>query len=520
MLKHTDLPDDKDRLKRLALDLSWENEHLKLQLAQYRRWTHGSSAESLDRAGQLALTLGELHAAAREAAGVLEMPKKASVEKLQPKRQPLPTQFPRFDQPHPPKECVCPDCGGELSELGKPAVSEVLEVKTVTFTVTRHIRPKKRCQKCSTIVQAPAPARPLPRSYAGASLLALVLVWKYGFHLPLYRQCQIFAQAGLNVSRTTLMQWVAGSTALMQLLAQACGRYVRSAPNIHADDTPIKELAPGRGKTKTSYLWTYVRDGRAWGSRDPPAAWYQYSPGRSGKYPMSHLKDFAGKLQVDAYAGFDRLFVPKVPCARATKLEIACWAHARRKLFDLYDATKSSTAEEALLRIQKLYEIEDEIRGQAPETRHAVRQARAVPLLGELKAWMMSTVAQVDKGSALAKAFNYSLNNWVALLRYTEDGRLEIDNNTGERSIRGIGVGRKNFLFLGSSAGGERAAIAYTLIESCKLNGIDPQRYLEYVLTHIGNYPVNRIDELLPWNVADKLGNSQLSQLQDIARAA
>jgi hypothetical protein len=340
-------------------------------------------------------------------------------------------------------------------------------------------------------------------------LLALVLVWKYGFHLPLYRQCQIFAQAGFKVSRTTLMQWVAGSTGLLAALAEACGRYVRSSANLHADDTPIRVLAPGHGKTKRAYLWTYVRDGRAFGSRDPPAAWYQYSPGRHGKNPASHLKDFVGKLQADAYGGFNRLFQSVVPGAPASKLEVACWAHARRGFFDIHAANGSATAEEAVRRILKLYEIEAQVRGQSPEARLAARQARAVPILTDLKRWMMTTLGEVEKGSALAKAFNSALNNWEALLRYTEDGRCEIDNNTAERSIRGIGLGRKNFLFLGSNSGGDRAAIAYTLIETCKLNGIDPQAYLEYVLTRINGHPINRIDELLPWNVAPFLSQSQ-----------
>lgn len=313
------------------------------------------------------------------------------------------------------------------------------------------------------------------------------------------------------------MQWVAGSTALTRLLAEACGRYVRQAPHLHADDTPIKELAPGLGKTKRSYFWSYVRDGRSCGSRDPPAAWYQYSPGRSGKYPMRHLKDYAGTLQVDAYAGFNRLFEPVGPCTQASKIEIGCWAHARRAFFDVHVATKSPTAEEAILRIDALFELEAQIRGQSPEARRAARQAHAVPLLADLKKWMIATVSQVDKSSALAKAFNYALNHWPALTRYTENGRCEMSNNTAERSIRGIGVGRRNYLFMGSQSGGERAAIAYTLIETCKLNGIDPQAYLEYVLTHIGEQPANRIDELLPWNVADKL---HTSQLRSTARAA
>ena len=245
-----------------------------------------------------------------------------------------------------------------MSELGAPDVAEVIETKTVSFTVKRHIRPKMRCCKCSTVVQAPAPSRPLQRSFAGASFLALILVWKYGFHVPLYRQCQIFAHSGLKISRTTLMQWVAGSTALLGPLVEALARYVL-AGKINADDTPVKVLAPGTGKTKRGYLWAYVRDGRPWKSRDPPAAWYRYSPDRKGHHPQRHLRTYQGKLQVDAYAGFEALFVPPAPDRPANIVEVACWAHVRRGLFDLYEAKKSPTAKEALDRIGKLYEIED-----------------------------------------------------------------------------------------------------------------------------------------------------------------
>jgi hypothetical protein len=336
-------------------------------------------------------------------------------------------------------------------------------------------------------------------------LLALVLTWKYGFHLPLYRQCQIFAHAGLTLSRTTLMQWVGASSELLGPLVAALAKHVLSAPNINADDTPIKVLAPGSGKTRRGRLWTYVRDGTAWGSTDPPAVWYQYSPSWHGKYPQKHLASFTGKLQVDAYAGFEPLFAPSAPGSAARIEEISCMAHARRPFFDLHVAVQSPLAKEALDRIGQLYQIEDHIRGGSPEARRAARQAHAVPLLNALHLWMVEKVSEVDKKSDLAAAFNYALNRWEALCRYTQDGRLEIDNNIAERSIRGIGTGRRNYLFFGSDSGGERAAIIYSLVESCKLNHIDPQRYLHYVLERIADHPINRVAELLPWNVADKL---------------
>ena len=288
-------------------------------------------------------------------------------------------------------------------------------------------------------------------------------------------------------------------------MAAALGRYVLSAPNINADDTPVKVLAPGMGKTKKGHLWTYVRDSRAWGSTDPPAVWYQYSPSWHGKYPQEHLAEFAGKLQVDAYAGFGPLFEPSSPNSPARVLEISCMAHARRKIFDEYETKKSPLAQEALERIGELYKIEQEIRGRSALERQAVRQERAVPLLNALHAWMSKTSVTIDKKGELAAAFNYTFNHWEALQRYTQDGRLEIDNSIAERSVRGIGVGRKNFLFFGSDCGGERAAIIYSLIETCKLQNIDPQRYLHYVLARIANHPINRIEELLPWNLAAQL---------------
>lgn len=529
MLDANSLPNDIEGLKRLVLtresavaarDLKLREkdrqiEHLKLQLARFRRWRFGQSSEQLESAGQIPLSLEALDAAVREAlnatpAVTAEQAAAAAPQKIKPVRRPqLPEHFERTDHLIPPKECFCPDCGGPLTALGDPDIAEVAEVKTITFTVTRHIRPKKRCSTCSTIVQAPAPSRPIEKSFAGASWLALILTWKFAFHLPLYRQSQMYAHAGLKISRTTLMQWVGGSTQLLGPLVEALARYVLAAPNLNSDDTPIKVLAPGTGKTKTGRLWTYVRDGTRWGSSDPPAVWYQYSADRKGEHPQRHLATYAGKLQVDAYPGYDALFVPPGPDLPARILEIACWAHVRRGLFDWHVATKSPTTQEALDRIGKLYDIEREIRGQSADVRRAVRQARAVPLLHTLQQWMTATRAQLEKGSALAAAFDYGLKRWTELSRYTEDGHLEIDNNSAERSVRGVAVGRKNYLFFGSDSGGERAAIAYSLIETCKLNQIDPQRYLHYVLERIADHPINRIEELLPWNVMDKLNQPE-----------
>lgn len=525
------LPNDVESLKRLLLERDEtvqardvelrekqrQIEHLKLQLAKLRRARFGQSSEALKEAGQLPLTLEELKAAVAEAVHGIQNPREeyGSEPKGQPvRRKQLPEHFDRIDQVIEPKERVCPDCGGALKTLGKPDESEVMEVKTVTFTVTRRIRPKKRCSKCVTILQAPAPSRPIPKSFAGASVLALILTWKYGFHLPLHRQCQIFAHAGLKISRTTLMQWVGASSALLGPLAATLGKYVLAAPHLNADDTPVKVLAPGRGKTKRGHLWTYVRDGRGWKSRDPPAVWYQYAPSWHGKYPQHHLACYQGKLQVDAYAGYEPLFIPSGPDKPARILEIACAAHMRRKFFDLYVGMKSPLAKEALDRFRQLYRIETQIRGRSPEERLAARQEHAVPLLKDFHTWMIKTIGQVEKKTELGAAFHYALNNWEALVRYTQDGRLAIDNNTAERSLRGVGVGRRNYLFFGSDTGGERAAIIYSLIETCRRNQIDPQCYLLHVLERVADHPINRIEELLPWNVA-----GQLNQPSQVAEA-
>ena len=353
-------------------------EHLKFQLAKLRRFRFGQSSEQMQGIEQMVLGLEALVASAAAPSSALAA---VASDKEQPvRRKQLPAHFERIDHTIEPSECACPECGGPLGLLGTDT-AEVLDVKTVTFTVTRHIRPKKRCSSCSIIVQAPAPSRPIEKSFAGASLLALVLSWKYAFHLPLYRQCQIFAHAGLTLSRTTLMQWVGASSELLGPLVAALAKHVLSAPNINADDTPIKVLAPGSGKTKKGRLWTYVRDGTGWGSTDPPAVWYRYSPSWHGKYPQKHLANFIGKLQVDAYAGFEALFVASKPEGAARIIEIACFAHVRRKFFDLFEALASPIAKEALERIGRLYVIETAIRGPlgrgAPGAAPAIRRAAA-----------------------------------------------------------------------------------------------------------------------------------------------
>ena len=279
----------------------------------------------------------------------------------------------------------------------------------------------------------------------------------------------------------------------------AIRRYALAATKLHADDTPIPVLAPGNGKTKTARLWTYVRDDRPSGSTEPAAVWFAYTPDRKGIHPQTHLAKFIGILQVDAFASFNLLF------ESGDILEAACWAHARRKYFDLHYARPSALTKEALERIGALYAIEDEIRGKPPVQRREVWQAKSLALIDDFETWMRATLLKLSRKSDTTAAIMYSLNLWPALKLYCDDGRIEIDNSSAERALRDVAMGRRNYLFAGSDKGGERAAAMYTLIGTAKLNGIDPEAWLRYVLTHVADHPVNRIEEFLPWNVAGKI---------------
>jgi transposase len=391
----------------------------------------------------------------------------------------------------------CPDCGGALKQIGED-VAEQLEFIPEHFKVIRHVRPKFACGNCSTLLQAAAPSRPIDRGMAGPGLLAHIAVSKYLDHLPLYRQTEIYARQGIDLERSTLADWIGGIARLVTPLAELIGRYVVAATKVHADDTPVPVLDPGRGKTKTGRLWVYVRDDRPAGSNDPPAAFYRYTPTREGVHPRAHLKDFRGTLQADGFSGFDALYV------EGRVREAACWAHARRKFYELYAAHKSPLAEEALNRIKALYEIEERVRGKPPDERKRVRQLHAGPLLDGLNAWLQATLTRISAKSELAAAIHYSLKRWQALTRYRDDGNIEIDNNAAERALRGPVLSRKNFLFAGADSGGERAAVLYTLLESAKLNGLNPEAYLRFVLERIAEQPSNRLAELLPWNFASQ----------------
>ncbi len=327
-----------------------------------------------------------------------------------------------------------------------------------------------------------------------------MLVSKYADHCPLYRQSQIYAREGIDLERSTLTDWVGKATALLEPLADLIGRHVLQGPALFADDTPVKLLSPGNKRTKTARVWAYVRDERSWQGKGkeqaPPCAWYQFTRDRKGHNPVSHLSGYKGWIHADGYTGFNGMFGPD----KAS--EMACMAHVRRKFVDIYKSQGSPIAEEAIKRIAELYSVEKQARGQPPEDRVILRQSYAKPVFDDLEAWLRKQLPKLPGKSPLAEAIRYALDRLPKARPYLDNGFLEIDNNSAERSMRPIGLGRKNYLFMGSEAGGKSAAIAYTLIETAKLNGVDPQAWLTDVMARISDHKITRLDELLPWHYA------------------
>ena len=501
LAQHEQLTSQHEQLQIKDEQLLWREQeiaHLKLLLAKLRRMQFGRKSEKVARQiEQLELQLEELEENGPPATLQSEPTPSSSPtfpHATQPSRRALPAHLPRQIKTHEPKPTSCPECGGRLKKLSED-VSEMLEWVPGSFQVIRHVRPKLCCTGCDVIVQAAAPSRPIDRGLAGPGLLAHVLTSKFCDHLPLYRQSEIYGREGVELERSTLAKWVGEAHQLLQPLVEILRRYVMAAEKLHGDDTPVPVLAPGNGKTKTGRLWTYVRDDRACGHTAPPAVWFAYSPDRKGEHPQQHLSTFRGILQADAYAGFNQLY------EEGRVQQAPCLAHMRRKFYELMEAHHSPTASEAVERIAVLYAIEKEIRGRPPDERRQVRNARARPLLESMRTWMESSLSKLSRKSDTTAAIHYALARWDAFVRYCDDGRIEIDNSAAERALRAIALGRKNYLFAGSDRGGERAATFYSLMGSAKLNGLNPEAYLREVLDRVADHPVNRLEQLLPWNI-------------------
>jgi len=529
-----ELPDDIDALRALILTeraahaavvaerntiaverdlLSVRTEKLEQIVAEMQRARFGRSSEKIsDDQFQLAF----------EALETAHAKVQAEAEKADPKLKAAATRQRRRSRnenldhlPHEevviePDSKVCPCCKGELHVIGED-VSKRLDKQPAKLTVVVTKRPKYACRTCEKtgadnvagVIQAPAPARLIEGGLPTERLVADVIVSKHADHLPLYRQSQIFARSRVKIERSTLSGWVGTGTAELQPLHAYLLTGLKASPKLFCDETPCPVLDPGRGETKTGYMWALARDDRPWGGTDPPAVVYTYAPGRGGEHAVKLLAGFNGTLQVDGYSAYDQL-------SRATRAGGAitlafCWSHVRRKFYELYVGGNQPIATQALARIKKLYEIEAEIRGLPPGLRRALRQEKAQPLVDALKPWLEESLAKVSKGSKLAEALAYALNQWDGLVRYLGDGRIEIDSNTVERSIRPLALTRKNALFAGHDLGAAGWATAASLIETCKLNGVDPLAWMTDVLEKLVNrWPASKIDDLMPWAYAKK----------------
>jgi transposase len=483
-------------------------EKLKYAIRKLRHERFGQSSERGELLDQLELQLADLEEDAAQAEAAARMAAAAAGEKItvpsferrKPARRPLPEHLPRERIVYP-GPLACPCCGGgTLRKIGED-VTETLELIPRQWKVIQHVREKFSCRACEAITQPPAPSYPIARGRAGPKLLAHILFSKYGLHLPLNRQSTVYEREGIDLDVSTLADWVGAAAATLMPLVEAIRTHVFAAERIHGDDTTVPVLA--KGKTRTGRLWAYVRDDRPFAGPDPPAAVFFYSRDRGGEHPEQHLASYAGLMQADAYAGFDRLY--EANRKPGPIIEAACWAHGRRKFFDLARINKAPIAVEAVKRIDALFAIEREINGVTPQERACVRNESSRPLVIALESWLREQRARVSKNSETGKAINYSLKRWNAFTRFLDDGRLCMSNNAAEREMRAVAVGRRNWTFAGSDEGGRRAATIYTLIATAKLNDIDPQAWLADVLDRLPDHPAKRIHELLPWNWCPKI---------------
>ena len=498
------LPTDVDALQAMILAEraahATEAERLRQIIKEMQRHRFGRRAETLP-IDQLELGLEDVQQteAADAASAEAEEPKRRTeaVIHRRANRGKLPDHLPRIETILDIENKACPCCAGALHVIGEDR-AERLDVIPARFQVLVVRRPRYGCRACEGVVlQAPAPARLIEGGMPTEATVAHVVVAKYADHLPLYRQAQIYARQGVRLDRSTLADWTGRAAFLLRPIHERLLQTLKASPKLFADETTAPVLDPGRGRTKTGQLWAYARDDRPWGGTDPPAVVYVYAPDRRAARPMAHLADFTGVLQVDGYGGY------RTVAAKGAVRLAFCWAHVRRKFYDLAAAGPAPIATGALNRIQKLYEIEADIRGQTPDARQAARHLHTRPILEAFEPWLRARLETVSQKSKLAEAIRYALSRWEGLTLFLDDGRIEIDNNTVERAIRPLALNRKNALFAGSDGGAEHWAVLATLIETAKLNAIDPEAYLTDVITRIvQGHPQSQIDALMPWNYA------------------
>jgi transposase len=492
-----ELPDDPGTLKAMLIAERVQNERLVAIIKELQRHRFGRRAETLPE-DQMLLGLEEVEQVAASGEAEIDATSPGERERRSGKRRrnrgSLPAHLPRVEMVVDIDDHACPCCGNALHQIGEDK-GERLDIVPAQLRVLVVRRPKYACRACeNVVVQAPAPARLIEGGLPTEATVAQVLVSKYADHLPLYRQAQIYARQGISLDRSTLADWVGRAAWLLQPVHERLLTMLKGSAKLFADETTAPVLDPGRGRTKTGQLWAYARDDRPWAGSDPPGVAYVYAPDRKAERPIAHLAGFKGILQVDGYGGY------RVLAERGDVQLAFCWAHVRRRFYELAAAGPAPIASEALERITGLYAIENDIRGRSAEERRAVRQDRSRPIIDDLEPWLRAKLALISQKTKLAEAIRYALSRWNGLTLFLDDGRIEIDSNVVERTIRPIALNRKNALFAGSDGGGEHWAVIASLIETCKLIGVEPQAYLADVITKLVNGHLNsKIDELLPW---------------------
>ena len=491
------LPDDVEMLKAMLLAERARADRLSQIIKELQRHRFGRRAETLP-IDQLELGLEDVQqveaAVAAEAEAKDPAVKAAKAGQRRTNRGALPTHLPRFEVVIDLDDKACPCCSAELHRIGED-VSERIDIIPAQIRVLVTRRPKYACRGCEEgVVQAPAPARLIEGGLPTEVTVAQVIVAKYADHLPLYRQAQIYARQGLKLDRSTLADWTGRAAWMLRPVHERLLKRLKASEKLFADETTAPVLDPGRGRTKTGQLWAYARDDRPWDGPEPPGVAYIYAPDRKAERPIAHLAGFRGVLQVDGYAGYRAL-------ADKGEVRLAfCWSHVRRRFYELAAAGPAPIASEALTRIGELYAVEAEIRGRSADARRTARQERGRPVTDALEPWLRDRLETISQKGKLAEAIRYALSRWEGLARFLDDGRIELDSNTVERAIRPLALSRKNSLFAGSDGGGEHWAVLASLMETCKLNAVEPQAYIADVLTRLVNgHPNSRLDDLLPW---------------------